>query len=93
MEDKHGHVVMRFCCLPFGINVILNLSVIIYIFSSNSKLVYSYCHGTSDKPLLGETIGERFDRAVEKFPDREAYVFCEDGSRASFSQFKQEVGK
>ncbi|KAJ7327733.1 hypothetical protein OS493_026611 [Desmophyllum pertusum] len=32
-----------------------------------------------------------FDKTVEKFPDREAYVFCEDGNRATFSQFKQEV--
>jgi len=32
-----------------------------------------------------------FDQTVEKFPDREAYVFCEDGQRATFSQFKLEV--
>jgi len=58
---------------------------------NSGKLQCSYCHGTYDKPLLGETIGERFDKAVDRFPDREAYVFCEDGNRASFSQFKQEV--
>ena len=40
---------------------------------------------------MGATIGQMFDKTVEKFPDREAYVFCEDGERATFSQFKQEV--
>jgi len=67
--------------------------VIILCSSLSGKLQCSYCHGTYDKPLLGETIGERFDKAVDRFPDREAYVFCEDGNRASFSQFKQEVRK
>lgn len=61
-------------------------------FSVNDKLKHSYCHGTSEQPLLGTTIGQMFDKTVEKFPDREAYVFCEDGNRATFSQFKQEVG-
>lgn len=33
-----------------------------------------------------------FETTADKFPDREAYVFCEDGDRATFSQFKQQVG-
>ncbi|KAL9973510.1 hypothetical protein ACROYT_G019979 [Oculina patagonica] len=57
----------------------------------NDKFTQSYCHGTSEQPLLGTTIGQMFEKTVEKFPDREAYVFCEDGDRATFSQFKQEV--
>jgi len=59
--------------------------------SANYKFKQSYCHGSSEKPLLGATIGQLFDQTVEKFPDREAYVFCEDGQRATFSQFKLEV--
>ena len=55
------------------------------------RFKYSYSHGTSSKPLLGDTIGERFDKVVERFPEREAYVFCEDGHRATFSEFKHEV--
>ena len=55
------------------------------------RLKYSYSHGTSTKPLLDDTIGERFDKVVERFPEREAYVFCEDGHRATFSEFKPEV--
>ncbi|XP_073252668.1 medium-chain acyl-CoA ligase ACSF2, mitochondrial-like [Porites lutea] len=58
---------------------------------ANEGLKYSYSHGTSTKPLLGDTIGGRFDKVVERFPEREAYVFCEDGHRATFSEFKHEV--
>ena len=28
---------------------------------------------------------------VEKFPDREAYVCCEDNERATFAEFQGEV--
>jgi len=59
--------------------------------SMNGGFKYSYCHGSSEQPLLGATIGQLFDQTVERFPDREAYVFCEDGQRATFSQFKLEV--
>ncbi|MDA8346618.1 MAG: AMP-binding protein [Thermaerobacter sp.] len=34
----------------------------------------SYVHGASDQPLLGQTIGELFDKTVLRFGDREALV-------------------
>ncbi|WP_433656938.1 AMP-binding protein [Nocardia sp. CA-128927] len=34
----------------------------------------SYASGTSDTPLLGDTIGGNLDRAVAAYPDREALV-------------------
>ena len=34
----------------------------------------SYASGTSDVPLLGDTIGDNFDRTVAAQPDREALV-------------------
>ena len=34
----------------------------------------SYVHGASETPLLGQTIGENLDRAVERLGDREALV-------------------
>ena len=34
----------------------------------------SYASGTSDVPLLGETIGQNLDRIAATFPDREALV-------------------
>src|SRR5262245_2192371 len=44
----------------------------------------SYTHGSSDIPLLGETIGETFRRTVEKFPDHEALVVRSQGYRATY---------
>src|SRR5436190_10762206 len=44
----------------------------------------SYTHGTSQVPLLGETIGEMFRRAAEQFPDREALVVRSQGYRATY---------
>ena len=46
----------------------------------------SYVHGTSDVPLLGETIGENFRRTVERFPEREALVVPHQGYRATYRQ-------
>src|ERR1043166_3966286 len=44
----------------------------------------SYAHGTSNVPLLGDTIGEIFRRTVEKFPEREALVVRSQGYRATY---------
>ena len=55
------------------------------------KLTLSYSHGVSSKPFIGDTIGRKLDKTVDKFPDREAYVFCEDNERATFAQLKDEV--
>jgi fatty-acyl-CoA synthase len=53
--------------------------------------VSSYVHGTSDVPLLGETIGENLRRTVERFPDREALVVPYQGYRATYRQLWDEV--
>ena len=55
------------------------------------KLTYSYCQGVYSKPFIGDTIGRKLDKTADKFPDRDAYVFCEDNERATFSQFREEV--
>jgi fatty-acyl-CoA synthase len=47
----------------------------------------SYCHGTCDIPLKGETIGENLRKIVEKHGDREALVVLEQGYRATYNEF------
>jgi hypothetical protein len=37
-----------------------------------SKLTQSYVHGASAIPLLGDTIGVHFDKAVRRWPNAEA---------------------
>src|SRR6266498_1770642 len=52
----------------------------------------SYVHGTSDVPLLGETIGENLRRTVERFPDREALVVPYQNYRATYRQLWEQTG-
>ncbi|HUK69323.1 MAG TPA: AMP-binding protein [Streptosporangiaceae bacterium] len=51
----------------------------------------SYTSGTSDVPLLGDTIGENFDATVAAFADREAMVDCPTGRRLTYAQFGRAV--
>ncbi len=51
----------------------------------------SYIHGTSDVPLLGETIGSYFDRIVAAYPDNEAVVSRHQGVRYTYRQLHAEV--
>jgi fatty-acyl-CoA synthase len=53
--------------------------------------VPSYVSGTSDKPLLGDTIGDNFDRTVATHGDREALVEFATGRRWTYRQLADEV--
>ena len=46
----------------------------------------SYLHGTSEIPLLGETIGENLRRTVERSGGRAALVVRHQGFRASYDE-------
>ncbi|KFV19292.1 hypothetical protein N340_06743, partial [Tauraco erythrolophus] len=59
--------------------------------SASHRVTTSYIQGTLDIPLLSKTVGQCMDETVERFPDREALVFCRDGLRRTFAQFKEEV--
>jgi fatty-acyl-CoA synthase len=54
-------------------------------------MTVSYASGTSNLPLLGDTIGENFARAVAAFPDREALVDRAAGRRLRYSELAAEV--
>ena len=55
--------------------------------------VPSYASGTSDVPLLGDTIGDNLDRTIERFPDREALVSVHQDLRYTYSQFGEAVDR
>lgn len=59
--------------------------------SASQRMTNSYVQGTLDIPLLTKTMGQCLDDTVERFPDRDALVFCRDGIRKTFAQFKEEV--
>lgn len=54
-------------------------------------LTSSYVHGTSSASLLHHTVSQSLDSSVQRWPDREAVIFLQDGIRKTFSQFQQDV--
>ncbi|MGI9382072.1 MAG: AMP-binding protein [Methyloligellaceae bacterium] len=58
---------------------------------TKSVQTLSYVHGTSPTPLLGETVGACFDRAVARVPDNEALVVPHQNVRLSYAALSQEV--
>ena len=53
----------------------------------------SYVHGASATPLLGQTIGENLDRAVERWGDREALVSCHQDVRYTYAELGEAVDR
>src|SRR4051812_45727043 len=53
----------------------------------------SYVHGASATPLLGQTIGENLDRAVERWGEREALVSCHQGLRYTYAELGEAVDR
>jgi len=48
----------------------------------------SYTCGTSTKPLLGSTIGDKFDQIAAQYPNKEALVVCHQNIRWTYQEFK-----
>src|SRR5436305_9957781 len=53
----------------------------------------SYAHGTSETPLLGETIGVNLERAVAEHADREAVVSRHQGVRLTYAELDAAVDR
>jgi fatty-acyl-CoA synthase len=56
-------------------------------------LTQSYVHGASEKPLLGETIGQFFDAACERWAERPALVVRHQNVRWSYGELRREVDR
>jgi fatty-acyl-CoA synthase len=55
------------------------------------KLRKSYQSGTSDIPLLGETIGDLFDQIAERFSDNDALIVRHQNIRWNYREFREKV--
>ena len=55
------------------------------------KLTQSYGHGASAMPLLGDTIGVYFDKAVERWSEAEALVVRHQEVRWTYRELQQQV--
>ncbi len=51
----------------------------------------SYVHGPSLVPLIGETISENLFKTVTKFPDNDALLCVQQGYRATYRQFWEQI--
>ncbi len=56
-----------------------------------SDVALSYVHGASAVPLIGETIGTSFDRAVATWADRPALVVRQQGVRWTYREVGERV--
>ena len=56
-------------------------------------LSVSYASGSSDKPLLGSTIGKFFDYAAGRYAEREAVVSIHQQVRFTYSELAERVNK
>jgi fatty-acyl-CoA synthase len=59
--------------------------------SAAAPAVPSYASGTSDVPLLGDTIGDNLDRTVAAQPDVEAMVDVPSGRRWTYRELREDV--
>ncbi len=56
-------------------------------------MALSYSQGLGTTPLLGETIGENFDRAVREHPDRDALVVRHQDVRLTYAELGEAVDR
>ncbi len=49
----------------------------------------SYASGSTDTPLLTETIGENLEHTTARFPDRDALIVRDQGIRCTYSEFDE----
>ncbi|XP_044732969.1 medium-chain acyl-CoA ligase ACSF2, mitochondrial-like [Chrysoperla carnea] len=51
----------------------------------------SYLHHVGKNPMLYKTIGDLVDEAAKRYPDRNAYVLCEENKRITFKELKEQT--
>ena len=53
----------------------------------------SYVHGASSTPFLDTTIGQAFDRAADRYPEREALVVRHQSIRWTYEKLRERVDR
>ena len=56
-----------------------------------TEAALSYVHGASSVPLIGETIGANFDRAVARWGERPALIVRQQGVRWNYRELGEKV--
>ena len=58
-----------------------------------SSLTLSYVHGASSAPFIDTTIGQAFDSAAERYPEREALVVRHQSVRWTYAELRERVDR
>src|SRR5690554_855452 len=53
----------------------------------------SYVSGTSERPLIGMTIGDLFDQTVTSFPNNDALISRHQNLRYTYKELQEEVNR
>jgi non-ribosomal peptide synthetase component E (peptide arylation enzyme) len=56
-----------------------------------AKLTRSYVHGASTVPLIGETIGVRFDKVASRWSERDALIVRHQHLRWTYGELQRRV--
>ena len=59
----------------------------------NTPHTLSYLSGTSNTPLLGITIGDKFDQTVNQYPNNDALIVYHQDIRWTYQQLQQKVNE
>ncbi|WP_193092282.1 MULTISPECIES: AMP-binding protein [Halomonas] len=60
---------------------------------SLSKALPSYASSTADKPLLGMTIGDKFDQIAAQYPDNDALIVLHQNIHWRYCELHEEVNR
>ncbi|NYS61434.1 AMP-binding protein [Vreelandella salicampi] len=59
----------------------------------HAPILPSYTSSTADKPLLGMTIGDKFDEIVAQYPDNDALIVLHQDIHWTYQQLQEEVNR
>ncbi|MGM0521312.1 MAG: AMP-binding protein, partial [Pseudomonadota bacterium] len=59
----------------------------------HAPILPSYTSSTADKPLLGMTIGDKFDEIVAQYPDNDALIVLHQDIHWNYRQLQEEVNR
>ena len=58
-----------------------------------TTITQSYVHGASAKPLIGDTLAEHFEKAIARWPNREALVVIHQDIRWTYTELGEQVAR
>ncbi|MBV0934652.1 AMP-binding protein [Marinobacterium weihaiense] len=58
-----------------------------------SKTLPSYTSSTADKPLIGMTIGDKFDEIAQQYPDNDALIVLHQDIHWSYRELQRQVNQ